>query len=318
MREKTISLGLLICSAIFLSGLDRCQQDYYFAVKSNFGPTSTPTGDTTEEPTSTPGGPTESPEPTDTPEIVITDTPTAVPTVVPTSVPTAVATGASAAFIHSRKGQASAFLSGLSNLEKKKEKNTKGASTAPQQQNSSDMSGNWLGRIKTKNDDEKADTDRDGFTDSLEDRMGSDPRNPGSMPGAVFQTSLAQRLISTGDRDGDGILDQDEKDIALLDSNSDTDGDGCLDGLETLEGTDPADKKSVIRDSDGDCLGDSFEAERGLNPYSSDSDRDSLPDGLELVLGANPLDPDTDNDGILDGREVSAGSDPIVPDSAGR
>lgn len=300
LREKTLSLGLVICSAIFLCGLDRCQQDYFFAVKSNVGPTSTPTGEATESATSTPGGPTETPEPTDTPETGNT--------------PTVTRTAASPAFFYSRKGQASAFLAGLSNLEKEKERNSKNTTTT-QQQTSSAASGNWLGQIKTKNDDEKADTDHDGFTDALEERMGSNPRDPASIPAIVLKTSLAQRLISNGDKDGDGVLDQDEKDLGLLDSNSDTDGDGCLDGLEILEGTDPADPKSVVRDSDGDCLSDSFEAERGLNHFSSDTDRDGLPDGLELTLGTNPLDPDTDNDGILDGREVSLGSDPLIPDT---
>lgn len=306
--EKTLSAGVIICSALMLSGLDRCQQDYYFAVKAHIGPTPT----STEAGTSTPGGPTETPEPEET------GTPTPVG---PVSTNTPLITGTATPIGTVKAAYRSAALLGaLATLDKSG--TTSGSdrsgktSTTSVQNAGPGLEGNWLGKIKGKKDKARAiDSDSDGFTDELEKAAGSDENDPRSVPQVVLRTSLAQRLQEAGDRDGDGLLDADEADIGTSPTSSDSDGDGCIDGVEVMESTDPVSRESAVRDSDGDCLSDESEAELGTNPFSPDTDGDRLSDDKEVVLGTNPLAPDTDNDGILDGKEVAIGSDPLQPEN---
>lgn len=60
-----------------------------------------------------------------------------------------------------------------------------------------------------------------------------------------------------------------------------------------------------VRDSDGDGLLDTEEAEFGTNPDSLDSDNDGLNDRQEIrVYKTEPMIPDTDGDGFEDGEEV--------------
>jgi hypothetical protein len=64
---------------------------------------------------------------------------------------------------------------------------------------------------------------------------------------------------------------------------------------------------TVVPDTDGDGLPDSWETSYGLNPYNRDSDGDSIEDP----------DDDEDGDGFTNYAEYLAGSDPIDPDSHG-
>lgn len=58
------------------------------------------------------------------------------------------------------------------------------------------------------------------------------------------------------------------------------------------------------KDSDGDGIGDYYEAHFGLSPTSQDTDGDGLSDRDELlVLKLNPLEPDSDKNGTADGDE---------------
>ena len=88
------------------------------------------------------------------------------------------------------------------------------------------------------------------------------------------------------------------------------------------------------------CLGDSLEAQLGLNPLSTDSDENGSSDDLDDLNGngtpdgeddfdsdallncdevnvheTNPIDPDTDNDRSNDGDEIMDGTDPLDSDS---
>ena len=112
------------------------------------------------------------------------------------------------------------------------------------------------------------DTDNDGYTDDVEDNLGSwasatftgsDPTNP--------------------DHDGDGLVDGDENPdtgtAAGTPYNSDptradTDGDGDGDGAEVAGGSDPADFDSNI-DSDGDGYTNSAEIAAGTLPNDGSS-----------------------------------------------
>ena len=87
----------------------------------------------------------------------------------------------------------------------------------------------------------------------------------------------------------------------------DTDGDGVGDGAEVARGLDPAN-----RDTDGDGLPDRWELDRELDPLSADGDdgrdgdpdQDGLPNSAELAHGTDPRGRDTDGDGLPDGDEV--------------
>ncbi|MCB9554221.1 MAG: hypothetical protein H6705_20520 [Myxococcales bacterium] len=118
----------------------------------------------------------------------------------------------------------------------------------------------------------------------------------------------------TGDRDGDGLADDEE----------DLDGDGVVDPGET----DPDDP-----DTDDDGLSDGLEvhADNPTDPTRADTDGDGLPDGVEDRdhdgrVGDGETDPnvpDTDGDGLFDGAEDADGdgvrdpgeTDPLDPDT---
>jgi len=182
------------------------------------------------------------------------------------------------------------------------------------------MVSNWLSNLSGKKkrlESDKpsrlgADSDGDGFTDGLEYRLGSDWRDPDSVPAVPGDGSLAR--LRAEDRDLDGISDKQEVKVGTNPAVGDSDGDGVSDGAELLSGTDPLDRSSQPQDADGDGLSDEYEASIGTDPLSPDSDSDGLRDDAEIALHTGPLNKDTDNDGVLDGKEVDLGLDPLKPD----
>lgn len=119
---------------------------------------------------------------------------------------------------------------------------------------------------------EEIDSDGDGWTDSYEEKLGTDPNNIESVP----------------------------------EDSNDTDRDGLIDRMEMELGTDPLDP-----DTDNDKLSDYQEVKSSLsNPLNSDTDRDGLTDFTEILKGTNPMISDTDGDGWLDSAEIEAGSNP--------
>ncbi|MFC0645106.1 NlpC/P60 family protein [Cellulomonas phragmiteti] len=125
------------------------------------------------------------------------------------------------------------------------------------------------------------DSDGDGITDVLEQRLGLD--------------------AFLADTDGDGSSDGYEMLVLGTRAESaDSDGDGVSDGQELLLGTDP-----LRADSDGD--GDVDGGAAG----GPDADADGLSDALEQIMGTDPFAADTDRDGFVDGAEHAAGFDPL-------
>jgi hypothetical protein len=135
------------------------------------------------------------------------------------------------------------------------------------------------------------DDDNDGVPDFIEDRLGSDPRDPSSTPEHV----LAHRTCSDGeDNDGDGFTDDADTGCHPF---ADFDGDGFPNIVEETLGSDPNDGSSTPEhflftptcfdgvDNDGDGLADSEDP------------------GCIIFL-------DSDGDGFLDKIELAAGSDP--------
>ena len=176
--------------------------------------------------------------------------------------------------------------------------------------------GNWLG--KGFDGSQWEDSDGDGFSNSREERAGSDSNDANIVPTDVDKGQLDARLRQL-DQDMDGLLNEDEAKRGTNPNLSDSDGDGKPDGAEVLSGGNPTDPRAVYVDGDGDGLGNLFEESKGINPNSNDTDGDGLRDDLELVVGSNPSKIDSDGDGISDGREYDLNTDPLLgePDRAG-
>jgi hypothetical protein len=132
----------------------------------------------------------------------------------------------------------------------------------------------------------------------------------GNLDGATFVYRLYK---SNGDKDNDGLMDEDEVNIHKTDpENPDTDGDTLTDGEEVLTLlTNP-----LKSDSDDDGMPDAYEVEHQLNPNLDDANADKDQDGLknlqEYQAQTNPNNPDTDGDGVLDGDDAT----PLVPNTA--
>ncbi len=125
------------------------------------------------------------------------------------------------------------------------------------------------------------DLDGDGLINSVESRLGTDPRNK--------------------DTDGDGISDDNETDD--IKNPRDTDGDGLINALDANKNDGP------LADPDDDGLSNAEEAKIGTDPNNADTDGDGIKDGVEI--GDDLMQPmDTDNNGIIDALEVY--SPPVI------
>jgi hypothetical protein len=129
---------------------------------------------------------------------------------------------------------------------------------------------------------------------------------------------------SRGDRDRDGLSDDDEAARGTDANDSDSDGDGLLDGFEVRYGFNPLAGGEQIQDTDGDGVNNLGEQAARTNPIDSDTDNDGIPDGQEVhVTGTDPRDYDTDNDGWGDGidncpnRANSSQADVVHPNGIG-
>jgi len=125
------------------------------------------------------------------------------------------------------------------------------------------------------------------------------------------------------DRDGDGVLDEDDLYPDNVNEWVDSDGDGIGDNQDQV----PSDPKDYL-DSDNDGVGDSsdpdIDGDGVINTedpfpnqaeYSADSDGDGMPDAWETRYNLNPNDPsdaamDEDGDGITNLNEFLAGTPP--------
>ena len=116
------------------------------------------------------------------------------------------------------------------------------------------------------------DTDGDGFSDTLEHLHGYDPLNPKD----------ADCALAVADRDGDGLRD-------------DSDGDGLLDCEERFLGT-----HRMLADSDADGLDDRLELLGGTDPTSHDAAGD------------------LDHVGVTNGEELRGHTSPITDEGAAR
>lgn len=109
-------------------------------------------------------------------------------------------------------------------------------------------------------------------------------------------------LPPPGDRDGDGLKDDEERRLGTDPDRSDTDGDGLPDAYEAWYDLDPVSSADAHQDADGDGLDNTAERAAGTDPRNPDTDGDGLSDGAEVrQYGTNPLVKDSDGDAYLDG-----------------
>jgi cell wall-associated NlpC family hydrolase len=134
-------------------------------------------------------------------------------------------------------------------------------------------------------DPNSPDTDKDGLTDALEQRLGLDPKQ--------------------ADSDRDRLADGTELQLGTLPNEADSDRDEVSDSMELGLGTDPTNP-----DSDHDGV---IDGARGRPEDFIDSDQDELTDKLEKILGSAPDRADSDADGFTDGLEYRGGFDPLDP-----
>lgn len=121
---------------------------------------------------------------------------------------------------------------------------------------------------------------------------------------------------SQNDDDGDGLTNDQERELGTDPKNPDTDGDGLKDGQEVNKyKTNP-----LNSDTDGDGLKDGAEVnDHNTDPLNRDTDGDGLTDGEEVnTTKTNPNNPDTDGDGLTDGPEVKThNTNPLNKDTDG-
>lgn len=143
----------------------------------------------------------------------------------------------------------------------------------------------------------------------------------------------------TSDSDGDGLSDDEEKQLGTLVNGADSDGDGLRDGEEARtyrtnprsadsdgEGLNDRDEiftyrtNPLIKDTDGDGLTDFDELTKySTDPMKGDTDGDGLTDSDEVMIyHTDPLKADTDGDGLRDSDEVLRyRTDPMKIDTDG-
>lgn len=161
-----------------------------------------------------------------------------------------------------------------------------------------------------------ADSDNDGVFDGTE--MGFDCSDPDTDPTAGSCIPDGNPQITTDP------LDADTDGKGASDGSEDVNGNGAVDAGETNPGN-GADDNSVV-DSDGDGLGDAFEAAHGSDSMDADTDDDGLPDAFEPNPsqdvdgdGLNSLlDVDSDNDALFDGTEMGFDCSNPYTDTSGK
>ena len=150
------------------------------------------------------------------------------------------------------------------------------------------------------------DYDDDGLTNSEEEKIGTDPKNPDSDGDNLIDGEEVNKHYTdplNQDSDNDNLGDYREvRELETSPIKADTDADGLPDGQEIARKTDP-----VVADSDNDRLLDGDEVNKhSTDPLDKDTDGDNLIDGDEVMkYSTDPKANDTDGDGLADGAEVN-------------
>jgi gliding motility-associated-like protein len=176
--------------------------------------------------------------------------------------------------------------------------------------------------------DVNEDRDGDGVKDDEEAADGTDPMDACSFV-LSSQNATPSDAWKAADCDGDGLSNQEEKDLGTGLFRGDTDVDGVKDGKEIEDKTDPKSPCSLVvehqtessgiqnwdsLDCDGDGLSNGNEIKStiknqtsGVSFVSQDTDGDDIPDYLDT---------DDDGDGILTKKELPDQNGDGVSDDA--
>lgn len=140
---------------------------------------------------------------------------------------------------------------------------------------------------------------------------------------AMNRNVIVRRGEQYVDSDGDGISDEQEKELGSSPTQPDTDLDGIGDGVELRMGMSLSERNQVkgcntTDDGDGDRLNDCEERVLGSDSCISDTDGDGLPDLTEFLGNTNPLIAedlaDSDKDGLANVGEIESHTDPQSAD----
>lgn len=183
------------------------------------------------------------------------------------------------------------------------------------------------------------DSDGDGFLDSIELELGSDPYDKASTPedinssegsygpsGEDYFTEEVNNEVASVEKEL-GIKDYQTKNT-ILDTDGDSigdngdlddDNDGYSDKDEELNGTNSLNKDSIPADADNDKLSNLIDSDDDNDgtldnsdafPLDPNEDTDTDQDNI-----GNNADTDDDNDGYSDNEEIAKDTDPLDADS---
>ncbi len=125
--------------------------------------------------------------------------------------------------------------------------------------------------------------------------------------------------INSVDTDDDGLFDREEVKVYQTDPlNADTDGDGYLDGEEIKAGNNPKGEGKLLKLPINKEVGDGLNEVGDDYTGQKDTDGDGLLDSEEEGFGTDILKIDTDIDGLSDYEEVKTyQTDPLKADTDG-
>jgi len=165
-------------------------------------------------------------------------------------------------------------------------------------------------------DNSDKDRDGDGISNHYEERVGTDPNDPKSVPPDLDGDGIPDSIDP--DMDGDGYNNEvdafprDPKEWSDMDadgigdnSDPDRDGDKIDNHYEVQVGTDPNDPKSVPPDMDGDGIPDSIDPDR---------DGDGYDNGTDVFPNDKTEWSDLDTDGIGDNKDIDRDGDLFAND----
>ncbi len=137
---------------------------------------------------------------------------------------------------------------------------------------------------------------------------------------AVDQVRFSTEEPAGLDFDGDGLSNDEERQLGTDLDSGDSDSDTLPDAWEAVYGLNPTNAADSSIDSDSDGLINISEYAVGTSPTNSDSDTDGMADGWEFGNGLDPTNSndavtDSDADGLSNLQEYQQSTDPNAADS---
>jgi type II secretory pathway pseudopilin PulG len=148
-------------------------------------------------------------------------------------------------------------------------------------------------QMKIKKWSHKGDFDQDGLKNIDEFRCGTNPRRADTDKDGIID--------GLEDPDGDGLVNVAEIDSKTNPCRADTDKDGIKDGDEDADNDGLTNGQEYLCDTNPRCADTDKD---GIKDADENPDADGLTNAQEFAQGCDPLDSDSNDDGVLDGQEV--------------